>query len=97
MKKIREMGEHFALDGRRLMGGHNNQPKVGVNSGGGHWRGDATRAECVGGCCLFILGGKLSHEKIKNKRGRAQALGGLQSIKKRNNQPKDRVYGGGGV
>ena len=25
----------MALDGRRLMGGHNNQPKVGVDSGRG--------------------------------------------------------------
>ncbi len=32
-KKNREMGGPFALDGRRLMGGHNNQPKVGINGG----------------------------------------------------------------
>ncbi len=35
MIKIREMGRPLALDGRRLMGGHSNQPKVGVNCGGG--------------------------------------------------------------
>ncbi len=29
------MGRPLALDGRCLMGGHNNQPKVGVNGGGG--------------------------------------------------------------
>ncbi len=29
--KNREMGGSFALDGRRLMGGHNNQPKVGID------------------------------------------------------------------
>jgi hypothetical protein len=34
-KKNREMGGPFALDGRRLMGGHNNQPKVGINGGRG--------------------------------------------------------------
>ncbi len=34
-KKNREMGGPFALDGRRLMGGHNNQPKVGINDGRG--------------------------------------------------------------
>jgi hypothetical protein len=33
-KKIKEMGEPFALDGCRLMEGHNNQPKVGINK----WR-----------------------------------------------------------
>ncbi len=30
-KKNREMGGPFALDGRRLMGGHNNQPKVSID------------------------------------------------------------------
>ncbi len=29
------MGGPWALDGRRLMGGHNNQPKVVVNGEGG--------------------------------------------------------------
>jgi hypothetical protein len=32
-KKNREMGGPFALDGRRLMEGHNNQHKVGINNG----------------------------------------------------------------
>ncbi len=30
-----EMGGPLALDGRRLMGGHNNQPKVAINGGRG--------------------------------------------------------------
>ncbi len=34
-------------------------------------------------------------KKIENKRGRDQALGGRQSIKKRHNQPYDSVSGGG--
>jgi hypothetical protein len=34
-KKNREMGGPFALDGRCLMGGHNNQPKVGIECGRG--------------------------------------------------------------
>ncbi len=29
------MGGPLALDGRRLMGGHNNQPKVGIDGGRG--------------------------------------------------------------
>jgi hypothetical protein len=33
--KKREMGGPFAYDGRRLMGGHNNQAKVGINGGRG--------------------------------------------------------------
>ena len=31
----KKTGGPFALDGRRLMGGHNNQTKVGVNIRGG--------------------------------------------------------------
>ncbi len=34
-KKNREMGGPFALDGRSLMEGHNNQPKVDINDGRG--------------------------------------------------------------
>jgi hypothetical protein len=34
-KKNREMGGPFVLDGRRLMEGHNNQPKVVINYGRG--------------------------------------------------------------
>ena len=34
-EKNREMGGPFALDGRRLMEGHNNQPKVDINDGRG--------------------------------------------------------------
>jgi hypothetical protein len=34
-KKNREMGGPLAIDGRRLMGGHNNQPKVGIGGGRG--------------------------------------------------------------
>ncbi len=34
-QKNREMGGPFALHGCRLMGGHNNQPKVSIDSGRG--------------------------------------------------------------
>jgi hypothetical protein len=34
-QKNREMGGPLALDGRHLMGGHNNQPKVVVDGEGG--------------------------------------------------------------
>ncbi len=34
-EKNREMGGPFALDGCRLMEGHNNQPKVSINDGRG--------------------------------------------------------------
>jgi hypothetical protein len=34
-EKNREMGRPLSLDGCRLMGGHNNQPKVIINGEGG--------------------------------------------------------------
>ncbi len=34
-EKTREMGGPLVLDGCCLMGGHNNQPKVGINGGRG--------------------------------------------------------------
>jgi hypothetical protein len=34
-EKNSKMGGPLALDGRRLMGGHNNQPKVGIDGGRG--------------------------------------------------------------
>jgi hypothetical protein len=34
-EKNREMGGSLALDGRHFMGGHNNQPKVGIAGGRG--------------------------------------------------------------
>ncbi len=34
-KKNSKMGGPLALDGRHLIGGHNNQPKVGINGGRG--------------------------------------------------------------
>jgi hypothetical protein len=34
-EKNREMGGPFAFDDRHLMGGHNNQPKVGIDGGRG--------------------------------------------------------------
>ncbi len=49
--------------------------------GGGRLRGDATGAERVWGGCLFVPAGELNNNKIENKRGGAQALGGRQSIK----------------
>jgi hypothetical protein len=49
--------------GRLLIGGHNNQIKVGVNIGGGRWRGDATRAESVGGVLYLPESGVKSKEK----------------------------------
>jgi hypothetical protein len=54
-EKNREMGGPLALDGCHLMGGHNNQPKVGINSGRGieeEWRPGRT----VWGGVVSLLG-----------------------------------------
>jgi hypothetical protein len=54
--KKREMGGPFALDGHRLMNGHINQPKVGIDGGKGieeeRWPG---RNVCGG--VVSLLGG----------------------------------------
>ena len=56
----------MALDGRRLMGRHNNQPKVGVNIGRGV--GEETQPGWnVCGRGLFVPGGKLNKIKIEKK------------------------------
>jgi hypothetical protein len=57
---------HLHCGGRQLIGGHNNQIKVGVEVGGVRWREDATRAEHVGGRCLFELG--LESKEDKNSK-----------------------------
>jgi hypothetical protein len=54
-KKKREMGGPFALDGRRLMEGHNNQPKVGINDERGI-KEERRPGWNVGGGCVSSLG-----------------------------------------
>ncbi len=77
------------------MRGHNNQPIVGVNGGGGRLKGDAAGAERVGGGLSLCSSRRIERQKIENKRGGDQALGGRQSIKKCHNQPYYSVGGGG--
>ncbi len=48
------------------MGGHNNQPIVGVNGGGGHLKGDATGAERVGGGLSLRSGRRIERQKLEN-------------------------------
>ncbi len=52
------MGRPLALDGRRLMGEYNNQPKVVVD-GGWALEKRRNRGGACGGCCIFVLGGEL--------------------------------------
>ncbi len=63
-KKNREMGGPLALDGRRLMGEHNNQPKVVVDGEGGV--GEETRpGRNVWGTLSYFLGRRMEWQKIK--------------------------------
>ena len=56
------MGKPLALDGRRLMGGHNNQPKVVVNGEGGV--GEETRpGRNVWGTLSHCLGCRMEQQK----------------------------------
>ena len=52
------MGGPIALDGRRLMGGHNNQPKVGVDV-----RGDVGEERLLG---RNVWGGLVSSYQASN-------------------------------
>ncbi len=54
-KKNRQMGGPFALDGRRLMEGHNNQSKVDINDGRGIEEERQPRRK-MGGESVSLLG-----------------------------------------
>ena len=67
-QKKREMGGPLALDGRRLMGGHNNQPKVVVDGEGGV--GEETRpgpGRNVWGSLSHCLGRRMEASDEKNR------------------------------
>jgi hypothetical protein len=64
----------------------------------GHWRGEAARAEHVGGCCLLVLGVELKGNK-NSKINYFVALDGsrteLQTQQPtKNTRPRRRVYMG---
>jgi hypothetical protein len=60
-EKNREMGGPFALDGCRLMGGHNNQPKLASMVGGAlKRRGD--RGRTCGGVLSLCLEQQINEE-----------------------------------
>jgi hypothetical protein len=75
-QKNREMGRPLALDGRRLMGGHNNQPKVFLDGGGGI-RKETQPGQNVWGTLSHCLGRQM--EQQKREMGGALAIDGRQS------------------
>jgi hypothetical protein len=66
-EKNREMGGPFALDGPRLMEGHNNQPKVNINDGRGIEEERRPGRNMGGGGCLFAWSGKSTKKNNNNE------------------------------
>jgi hypothetical protein len=62
--KNREMGRPLALDGRHLMWGHSNQPKVVINGKGGI-REETRPAQNVWWTLSHCLGSQMERQKIK--------------------------------
>ncbi len=65
-EKDREMGGPFALDGCRLMEGHNNQPKVSIDNGRGIEE-ERQPGRNMGGRCLFAWSGESTKKKTSTK------------------------------
>ncbi len=78
-KKNREMGGPFALDGRPLMEGHNNQPKVGINYGSGIEE-ERRPGRNVWGVLSLCLERRINEEK-QQQRKCIVALDGRQRMK----------------
>ena len=73
------MGGPLALDGRRLMGGHNNQPKVVVNGEGGI-REERRPGRNVWGSLSHCLGRRMEASDKKNREmGWALGIDGRRS------------------
>ena len=60
------MGGPLALDGRRLMGGHNSQPKVVINGEGGV-REEMRPGRNVWGSLSYCLGRRMEARDEKNR------------------------------
>ncbi len=74
------MGGPLALDGRRLMEGHNNQPKVGINNGRGIEEERGPGQNMGGGGVSLCLERQIDEEK-KRQRKYVVALDGRQQMK----------------
>jgi hypothetical protein len=92
-EKNREMGGPLALDGRHLMWGHNNQPKVAVNSEGGI-REETRPGRNVWGTLSHCLGLQMERQKIIIKIHRGLRWPLIDDLLC-NNQPKTGFHDGG--
>jgi hypothetical protein len=73
------MGGPFALDGRHLMGGHNNQPKVGIDG----WRDieeERRLGQNVWGGVVSLLGAA-NRQRKKRQQKYVVALDGHRQMK----------------
>ena len=78
-EKNREMGGPFALDGRRLMEGHNNQPKNGINDGRGIEEERRLGRNVWGGVVSLL--GAANQQRKKQQQKYVVALDGRQKMK----------------
>jgi hypothetical protein len=66
-EKNSKMGGPLALDGRRLMVGHNNQPKVGIDSGRGIEEKRQPGRNVWGGVVFLLRAANLRRKKMTPK------------------------------
>ncbi len=78
-KKNREMGGPLAFNGHRLMGGHNNQPKVGINGGRGIEEERRLGRNMWGGVVSLL--GVVNQQRKKQQQKYVVALDGCQRMK----------------
>ncbi len=78
-QKNREMGGPFALDGRRLMEGHSNQLKVGINYGRGIEEERRPGRNVWGGVVSSL--GSANQQRKKRQQKCVVALDGRQRMK----------------
>jgi hypothetical protein len=78
-EKNSNMGGPLALDGRRLMEGHNNQPKVGINGGRGIEEERRPGRNVWGGVVSLL--GAANRQRKKRQQKYVVALDGRRQMK----------------
>jgi hypothetical protein len=66
--KIRERNGAQAFDGPHLMGGHNNQQKVGISGGSNNVvEGEQLQQKMWGGLFAIIWGWRINQQKLRER------------------------------